>query len=79
MRPNGIVNWFVQLFAELGLVGCSSHSVRRTFVTIAARNAHRADRGLRDVQPLAGHRSIETRQRYIDGDTRGQRKLVSLL
>jgi integrase len=79
MRPNSIVNWFVQLFAELGLDGCSSHSGRRTFITAAARNAHRAGYSLRDVQLLAGHRSIETTQRYIDGSTHGQRKLVSLI
>jgi integrase/recombinase XerD len=79
MRPNSIVNWFVQLFAELGITGCSSHSGRRTFITTAARNAHRAGCSLRDVQLLAGHRSIETTQRYIDGDTDSQRKLVSLL
>jgi len=34
---------------------------------------------LRDVQLLAGHRSIETTQRYIDGDTQAQRRLVSLI
>lgn len=79
MRPNSIVNWFVQLFAELGVAGCSSHSGRRTFITNAARNAHRAGCSLRDVQLLAGHRSIETTQRYIDGDTDNQRKLISLL
>jgi integrase len=79
MRPNSIVNWFVQLFAELGIDGCSSHSGRRTFITAAARNAHRAGCSLRDVQLLAGHRSIETTQLYIDGDTDSQRKLVSLL
>jgi hypothetical protein len=33
---------------------------------------------LRDVQLLAGHRSIQTTQRYIDGDTDAQRKLVSI-
>jgi integrase/recombinase XerD len=79
MRPNSIVNWFVLLFIELGIEGCSSHSGRRTFITAAARNAHRAGCSLRDVQLLAGHRSIETTQLYIDGDTDSQRKLVSLL
>ena len=34
---------------------------------------------LRDVQLLAGHASITTTQRYIEGDTEAQRKLVSLL
>jgi integrase/recombinase XerD len=79
MRPNSIVNWFVSMFAALDLPGCSSHSGRRTFITTAARNAHRAGCSLRDVQLLAGHRSIETTQRYIDGNSSGQRKLVALM
>ena len=79
MRPNSIVNWFVAMFRELGVDGCSSHSGRRTFITAAARNVHRAGCSLRDVQLLAGHSSIETTQGYIDGDIKGQRKLVSLL
>src|SRR4051794_36846053 len=41
MRANSIVNWFVAMFAELTLEGCSSHSGRRTFITAAARNVHR--------------------------------------
>jgi len=57
--------------------GCSSHSGRRSFITVAARNIHRSGCSLRDAQLLAGHRSIETTERYIDGDTCGQRKLVS--
>jgi integrase len=79
LRPNSIVNWFVALFAELELEGCSSHSGRRTFITNAARNVHKVGGSLRDVQMLAGHRSIETTQAYIDGDTAAQRKLVSLI
>lgn len=79
MRPNSLVNWFLAMYRELGAAGCSSHSGRRTFITIAARNAHRAGCSLRDVQQLAGHRSIETTQGYIEGDTAGQRRLVSLL
>jgi len=79
MRPNSIVNWFVTLYAELKLEGCSSHSGRRTFVTQAARLVHKAGGSLRDVQLLAGHRSIETTQRYIDGDSGAQRRLVGLI
>jgi site-specific recombinase XerD len=33
----------------------------------------------RDVQLLAGHRSIQTTQRYIDGDSDAQRKLVAMI
>jgi integrase/recombinase XerD len=79
MRPNSIVNWFVAVYAMLGLEGCSSHSGRRTFITHAARAAHKAGASIRDVQMLAGHRSIETTQRYIDGDTAAQRRLVRLI
>jgi len=79
MRPNSIVNWFACLYRETGLDGCSSHSGRRTFITQAARLTHRAGGSLRDVQLLAGHRSIDTTQGYIDGDSHAQRKLISLL
>jgi integrase len=78
-RPNSIVNWFVALFIDLGVEGCSSHSGRRTFITRAARSVHKAGGSLRDVQLLAGHQSIETTQRYIDGDTDAQRRLVNLI
>jgi integrase len=79
MTPLSIVVWFNRAFRNLGLSGCSSHSGRRTFITAAAKNVHRAGGSLRDVQLLAGHRSIETTQRYIEGDTPSQRRLVSLL
>ena len=79
MKANSIVNWFAGLYQALGLEGCSSHSGRRTFITNAARKAHRVGASLRDVQMLAGHSSIETTQRYIDGDTAAQRKLVALI
>lgn len=79
MRANSIVNWFVTHCREAGLAGCSSHSGRRTFITNAARQAHRAGASLKDVQVLAGHRSLETTQLYIDGDSDAQRRLVGLL
>jgi integrase len=79
MTPTGIVNWFALAYRAVGLAGCSSHSGRRTFITRAARLVHNAGGSLRDVQLLAGHRSIQTTQRYIDGDTDAQRKLVSMI
>jgi integrase len=79
MIPLSIVIWFSRAYRAIGLDGCSSHSGRRTFVTRAARLAHKAGGSLRDVQLLAGHRSIQTTQRYIDGDSDAQRRLVSLI
>jgi integrase len=79
MTPLSIVVWFNRAFRNVGLHGCSSHSGRRTFITRAARLVHKAGGSLRDVQLLAGHRSIQTTQRYIDGDTDAQRKLVAMI
>ncbi len=79
MSPVSIVCWFAKAFRAIGLEGCSSHSGRRTFITRAARLVHKAGGSLRDVQLPAGHRSIQTTQRYIDGDTEAQHKLVSLI
>jgi integrase len=79
MTPVSIVNWFAATYRTIGLSGCSSHSGRRTFVTRAARLVHKAGGSLRDVQVLAGHRSIQTTQRYIDGDSDAQRRLVALI
>jgi integrase len=79
MTPSSIVNWFTIAYREIGVTGCSSHSGRRTFVTRAARLVHTAGGSLRDVQILAGHRSIQTTQGYIDGDTDAQRRLVALI
>lgn len=79
MRPTSIVLWFCNAYRATNLEGCSSHSGRRTFITRAARLVHRAGGSLRDVQLLAGHRSIQTTQGYIDGDSDAQRRLISLI
>ena len=79
MTPRGIVNWFAAIYAELGYVGCSSHSGRRTFITRAARLIGKTGGSLRDVQELAGHAALTTTERYIEGDRAAQRKLIALL
>src|SRR5271156_6137547 len=65
MCPNSIVCWFKNLYNDLGFNGCSSHSGRRTFITETARRVHEAGGSLRDVQLLAGHRSLLTTPGYI--------------
>ena len=79
MRPIAIVCWFARAYRAIGLTGCSSHSGRRTFITRAARQPYRTGGSLRDVQVLAGHRSLLTTQAYIDGDTDSQRQLIGLI
>lgn len=79
LTPGTVHVWFARLYHELGLVGCSSHSGRRTFITTAARKAALAGGSVRDVQQMAGHANLNTTMRYIEGDTEVKRKLVSLL
>jgi integrase len=79
MTPVSICNFFKAVYGTVGLEGCSSHSGRRTFITRAARTVGRVGGSLRDVQMLAGHKSISTTERYIDYDTDAQRRLVAQL
>src|SRR3954454_11429599 len=79
MRPSSVVNLFCRLYGDLRLNGCSSHSGRRTFITNAARLVFKAGGSLRDVQQLAGHRSIDQTQAYIDGSARAKRRLIELI
>jgi integrase/recombinase XerD len=74
-----IVNMFKGWYTRAGLIGCSSHSGRRTFITNAAKKISTVGGSLRDVQWLAGHSSLQTTQRYIDGDSDARRKVVDLV
>jgi integrase/recombinase XerD len=74
-----IVVWFHRLYAGLGMVGCSSHSGRRSFITRAARKISDVGGSLRDIQALAGHRSLSMTARYIEADVEAQRKVVALI
>ena len=79
LSPGSVVNWFSQVYRELDLTGCSSHSGRRTFITTSARVLARTGGSLRDIQELAGHRALTTTERYIQGDRAAQRRLISLI
>jgi len=73
-----VVNMFKRWYADLGLLGCSSHSGRRTFITNAAKKISTVGGSLRDVQMMAGHSSLAVTQRYIEGDSEARRKVVDL-
>ena len=77
--PQAVVNIFASWFGEIGLIGCSSHSGRRTFITNAARKISSVGGSLRDVQMLAGHSSLAVTQRYIEGDGEARTKVVELV
>ena len=77
--PQAVVNMFKRWYTDLGLLGCSSHSGRRTFITNAAKKISTVGGSLRDVQMLAGHSSLAVTQRYIDGDSEARRKVVELI
>lgn len=79
MTARSVVNWFHVIYHNLGLNGCSSHSGRRTFITQTARAIGKSGGSLRDVQELAGHRSLSTTERYIVGNRDAQRKLIAML
>ena len=77
--PQSIVNMFQRWYGKLGLVGCSSHSGRRTFITETSKKISIVGGSLRDVQMMVGHSSLQTTQRYIESDSECKRKVVDLI
>jgi integrase len=73
---NAVAVFFKRLYTKLGFIGCSSHSGRRTFVTVCAKKISLAGGSMRDVMQLAGHRHLQTTQRYIESDADAQKKVV---
>ena len=74
-----IVNMFYNWYRKFGLLGCSSHSGRRTFITETSKKISLVGGSLRDIQMMVGHSSLQTTQRYIDADSESQRKVIELL
>jgi integrase/recombinase XerD len=79
VAPQMIVNLFRGWYSDLGLAGCSSHSGRRTFLTLAARKINLVGGSIRDIQALAGHQSLQTTQRYIESDEEAQKRIIGII
>ena len=72
---NTLAQHFHYLYKRAGVIGASSHSTRRTFITnLAAQGI-----SVRVLASLAGHRSIATTQAYIDVNDDQKRKAVELV
>lgn len=76
MSAQVVTNWFWNLYRELGMEGCSSHSGRRTAITRWARKISSVGGSLRDVQALARHSSLQMTQRYIEVSEDACRRVV---
>ena len=72
---NTLTQHFHYLYKRAGVIGASSHSTRRTFITnLAAQGI-----SVRVLASLAGHRSIATTQAYIDVNDDMKRRAVELV
>ena len=60
---------------QAGIVGASSHSGRRQFITTLAENQV----NVRVIQALARHRHLNTTMRYIDVNDRKLEKAVEVV
>jgi len=72
---NSATQLFQRLYERAGLIGATSHSGRRTFITSLAQKGV----GVRVLASLAGHRNISITQRYIDVNDDMLRKAVDLI
>lgn len=66
MSVNNVTVYLFRLYLKAGLVGCSSHTGRRSFITELSRVCNKFDSSIKDVQNLARHSDIRTTEKYID-------------
>jgi integrase len=72
LSANSLADLFRQIYQQAGIVGASSHSGRRWFMTELAR----AGVHPRIIQQRAGHSSLATTQRYIEVTLDQERQAV---
>ena len=72
---NSLAQHFSAIYAEAGLIGASSHSGRRSFITNLANKGV----GVRVLMQLASHKHLSTTQRYIDCNDGMLRSAVELV
>jgi integrase/recombinase XerD len=73
--PSTLAQHFHYMYKGAGIIGASSHSSRRTFLTTLSEMGV----SVRVLMDLAGHRSLSVTQKYLDSNPALARKAVSLL
>ena len=72
--PNTLQKWFKSLYDKAGIIGASSHSGRRTFITRLIEQG--AD--IKAVSKLAGHASIVNTAIYVEDNPDRLKRLTHL-
>lgn len=73
-HPDVLQKWFRKLYDKSGLIGASSHSGRRTYITRLIE--HGAD--IKAVSRLAGHANIATTSEYVEDNPTRLKRIASL-
>ncbi len=69
------MNIFEMVFENMGITGASSHSCRRTALTLM----HREGVILRVLQEISGHKDLGALQRYLEVSPDQTRAAVNVL
>jgi integrase/recombinase XerD len=72
-QPDVLQKWFRKLYDKTGLIGASSHSGRRTFITRLIEQG--AD--IKAVSRLAGHANIATTSEYVEDNPLRLKRIAS--
>ena len=72
--PNALQKWFKSLYDKAGIIGASSHSGRRTFITRLIEQGG----DIKAVSRLAGHASIVTTAIYVEDNPDRLKRLTNL-
>jgi len=75
LTANTATQHLQRLYARAGIVGATSHSGRRTWLTDLSSKGV----GVRVLAEMAGHVSIQTTQRYIDVTDEQMRRAAELI
>ena len=73
--PNSMSQLITHIYQDAGIIGATSHSCRRSFITNLAHKGV----SVRVLAELAAHSSITTTQRYIDINDKHLRAAVELV